>query len=435
MNIKIAEKIRNSALSEEHYFQSIIEEGIKASMLRDEDIEKIQYEIMKLLEYKVKKYNGPDNSSIRVEMAQTIMESNLYTIGIFLKTFESPDDALEDLKNRKIFDIYIEGRNRIDYIMNSIKELHGDVMKNIPEIKNYIYNATIVDGIKGFIKIYNPDFEAHEIKITADYPVFNSMKKLKGIEFIYEYLKCIYFENVFCSNFSSEDINDLLFRYDEGYEELVINIYELVLSAALASMISKNNIKNLKISFENLDYLYSVFSKKSAVDINKIIIDNFKKFEKDIFFLNSNQKSYVERSILKISENIERAIGLKKLDKLFGVKEYKKHYEKTFISFGEKMDDGKYRKIIEEIIECNRLSDKIEIIIENIRSLADFEDMLMDGEFTKAETMEILKLLNTYEINALKKKYQFVSSLEAADLRTSEYELAMILWKYNLEEN
>lgn len=433
MNIKIAEKISNSALSDEHYFQSIVAEGIRTGILRDEDVEKIQYDTIKLLEDRVKKYNGYDNSSIRIEAAQGILESNLYTIEIFLKTFSSPDDALEYLKKENIFDIYKNGRNRIDNIMNSVKELHVEVMKTIPEIKNYIYNATIVDGIKGFIKIYNPDFESHEIKITADYPVFNSMKKLKGIEFIYEYLKSIYFENIFCSNFLPEDINNLLFRYDEGYEELVINIYELVLSASVASMISKNDIKNLELSFENLDYLYSIFSEKSITDINKIITDNFKDFEDNIFFLNKNQKYYVERSLLKISEGIGRAVRLKKLHKLLGVKEYKKYDEKVFISFGEKMDNDKYRKIIEEIIGCKKLSDKIEIIIENIKSLADFEDMLMDGEFTKKEIIEILKLLNADELNALKEKYRFVSSLEAADLRISEYELAMILSKYNLE--
>ena len=102
------------------------------------------------------------------------------------------------------------------------------VTKSLVETDNYTYNATIVDAVTGFFKIYNADFEAHEIHITADYPLCNPIKNLVGIEFIEKYLESVHYENLFSNYFHSEKITDLLNGYDRNYQELIFNIYEQI---------------------------------------------------------------------------------------------------------------------------------------------------------------------------------------------------------------
>ena len=100
-------------LSEENYFQSLLEQAHRKGLVGDGDIERIQYDCLKLLARKVERYNSGDSSSIRVEKAQDIMASLLFTLGLWLKTYPNPDDAITVLQSEPIDEIYQKGRKRI----------------------------------------------------------------------------------------------------------------------------------------------------------------------------------------------------------------------------------------------------------------------------------------------------------------------------------
>lgn len=86
-----------------------------------------------------------------------------------------------------------------------------------------------MDGIKGLIKLDYPVFAAQEIHIITDYPFHHPMEMLLGIEFIQQYLECIYYENLFCAQFPAEYMRHLLYRYDEHYDQLLFNKHIILL--------------------------------------------------------------------------------------------------------------------------------------------------------------------------------------------------------------
>ncbi len=230
--------IDRASLNEEYYFQSLIEQARDKELLSDSDIERLQYECLTLLAYKTERYNAGDSSSIRVEKAQSIMTSILFTIGLWLKAYPSPDDAVDAMLTDSIDDLYQKGRRRIDVLLRATKALHTKLLRELIETPNVYYASTLVDGILGFFKLYDPEYAAQEIHITADYPLFNPMPRLAGIEFVKTYVAGAYYENQFCGRFSAEQIHNLLRGAVEsyeglGYEELLINIYGYVLTAAL----------------------------------------------------------------------------------------------------------------------------------------------------------------------------------------------------------
>ncbi|MGB5824607.1 MAG: DUF6179 domain-containing protein, partial [Proteocatella sp.] len=94
-NIEKISIISRNKLSEEFYFNSLLEEAYNLNLLSEADIEKIQLECLELLAYKTDRYIGSDNSSVQVDIAKNIMESNMYTIGLYLKSLPSPDDAIK----------------------------------------------------------------------------------------------------------------------------------------------------------------------------------------------------------------------------------------------------------------------------------------------------------------------------------------------------
>ena len=108
--IEVISKIKREKLDERNYFNSLIESAYEEQMLSEDDIVNIQIQILQLLDEIVYKYNGLDSSSIRKEILEDISNSNNYTIGVYLKTFRNPDEALKEIKDKGVKKAYQEGR-------------------------------------------------------------------------------------------------------------------------------------------------------------------------------------------------------------------------------------------------------------------------------------------------------------------------------------
>ena len=316
--IDIISTLKRENLDERNYFKSLIENAYSNQLLTDDDLINLQIQILQLLDERIYKYNGNDSSSIKKEIMEDILNSNIYTIGIYLKTFRNPDEAIKSIKEQGLIIAYQEGRKKIDKILDIIRVMYIKVKQNKLNIQNNTYNDTLILGIQGFLKIYDPDFKAHDMKITADYPLYNNLiGKLEGVEFIREYLNSIYLENTFCQKFSEEKIKHLLYGYSHDYQELIINIFEIVLLETIACKLVKRNIQDLTISTSELNEIYELFKDKEEFDIKNTIIKAYQDIIYEIQLDNQEYKKYIEKNLDNIIKMIINAIKQKTLDKLF----------------------------------------------------------------------------------------------------------------------
>jgi len=422
-------RIYKSELSGENYFQSVLEQAYALKMLSDTDIERIQFDCLAILAKQCEQYNGGDSSSIRVEAAQNIMTSNFFTIGLWLKTYSNPDDAVTAVQSERITELYQNGRRRIDLLIKSTKTVHSLIISDLVDISNVFYRSTIVDAIKGFFKLYSPDFGAHEIHITADYPVFNSLEKLAGIEFIQKYLEAIYYENKFLSNFPLDSIHHLLCGYDKKYQELLFNVYEPILTASIGCILTKSDVRKLNMTSSGIALLYRLFMGKTKPEIETIVLTALEELM-HTFSLSNGLEEYIKRSLPLISATIENSVHSHNLEKVFIIPQYPENDPKIYFSFGEKMRDEEYRKIIKEILQCRFITDKIEIIKSSIHTLADLDDILLDAEFTADEMRAVLHELNPVEIAALSKRHQLFSNVSAFEFDERERTISECLHDY-----
>ena len=322
--IEVISKIKREKLDERNYFNSLIESAYEEQMLSEDDIVNIQIQILQLLDEIVYKYNGLDSSSIRKEILEDISNSNNYTIGVYLKTFRNPDEALKEIKDKGVKKVYQEGRKKIDRMLNIIRLMYIKVKQNKLNIENDTYNDTIIGGIQGFLKIYNPDFKAQDMKITADYPLYNNLiGKLDGVEFIKEYLNSLYLENLFCMNFSEEKIKYLLYGYSHDYQELIINIFEIVLLETIACKLVNRDIQDLAISTLELNELYKLFKNKNNIEIKNTVIKTYQRVLCEIGLDSNEYKKYIEKNLDNITQMIINAVKQKTLDKLFIPQKFK----------------------------------------------------------------------------------------------------------------
>ena len=397
--------ISKENLDSKFYFNSLLEEGLNCNLLDENEVERIQISCIELLAESIKKYTMGDSSSVKVEVAQEIMNSNLYTIGLYLKTFQYADDAIEELKSKSVFNLYDLGKKVINNKIMVAKHFHRKVLNTLIQNDNYTYNSTIVDGIEGFFKIYNKDFEADKIKITADYPVFNQVENLVGIEFIVKYLESIFYENLFCEKFSKEAINSLLRGFNENYKDLVFNIFEKVFVNALGCVLVNKEVQNLDISRIQVEMIYQMLFDKDHNDVTEIFYKALNVLIDKLEIDNNFLIEYLKVALDKVVVEVESCIKIDKLEMLFLQCKASKINEKVEVFFGSKMEDNKYRKVVDELLSCRFESDRIDIINEELVSLADLEDVFSDAELTRNEFYTILSKLEIIELAALVKKY------------------------------
>lgn len=278
-NIEKISKIKRENLDERNYLKTLLENAYDNKMLTDDDIVNLQIQLLQLLDEIIYKYNGLDSSSIRKEVMEDILNSNIYTIGLYLKTFRNPDDAINKLKEDGIQLAYQEGRKQI--------------------------------------------FKAQDMKITADYPLYNNLiGKLDGVEFIKEYIYSIYLENIFCNKFQVDKVKHLLYEYSYNFEKLVINIFETVFLETIACKLVKRNIQDLIISATELNEIYDIFKDKERTEIIEIINRTYQEIKNELLLDNQELQKYIERNLDYIVKLIANGLKNKTLDKIFIIQKF-----------------------------------------------------------------------------------------------------------------
>ncbi len=423
--------INLSNLKGEFYFTSILEEASVCGLLDNSDLENLQLQCLKLLADKSKKFTGGESSSLRVEDIENIMKSNLYTLGLYLKSLPDADCMLNELKKSLIFEMYQKGRKLINIKIHSAKHLYLMVKAKQVSTINYTYNATLdSEGIGSFFRLYNPDFAAHETPAAIDYQLCNPVTDLTGIEFMQNYLQNLYLENQFCLFFEAGDIHRLLCGYDEGYKDLLVNIFGQVLTASLGCMLANRRVLNLALSAEDRCLLYNDLAQEPDEALALKIDKAAGEVLRELNVTSPALQRYVEKSLPQIIVNIVQAIRTNTLAKTFVSPSDPDLKPKIRFFAGVKMADEDYRLFIEELSICRYSADKLALIKEKVKSFADLEDLLFDARLSEQEIAAVLGILGDFELAALLKRHPCKSDIQAVDLSEAEQGLRLALKRH-----
>lgn len=330
----ILHKISEESIHPKYYFQSLIEQFASCGLLTDRDISAMQLELMTLLAEQTDQWSHGESSSIPTEKAQDLMASVMFVLGVQLKTYPTPEQAVELLKSKPLKSLFENGLKLVRSKMAISRRLQKQIADNLLNTPNVYYRSTIVDGINGFFKLYRPQFTAHEIHITADYPVLTGRPELNGIEFIEQYLRCIEAENAFCRCFAAEDIHDLLCGLTPDYPQIPMNLFEPVLLSALGLILVNRNPMLLDLHQKDIDLLMQQFSGQSVHEIQDSL-------EKALLVLDWKIKlpqtaiEYAFFCMPGIAVIVQNAVKMKTLDKVFLVPSYPEKELQMTISYGD----------------------------------------------------------------------------------------------------
>ncbi|QLY81380.1 DUF6179 domain-containing protein [Clostridium intestinale] len=403
MNNKIINKedLLENQLNDEHYLQSLLQVLHLNRFLTIEEIENIQLQILNILTETLGYYTRNESSSVRVEVADKIMLSIYYTIGLSLKKEAHIKAQLSTMKQLKIKKIFNDGE---EIIKEKVKECES-ILKHAQETKvktiNYAYVDTLEYGLPLFFKEYDSRFGAHETQGSIDYPLGYDEMKLVGVEYIEDYLKKIDMENKFCSYFKQEDIEALLKGFNVQSHHLLINIFTIVLMNTLGCSLAGKEITKLDIS--EGDRIYLKDKLETSDDFNKSIYDGTEKIIKSLSIENQNMIEYIKIVVEKLIPYIKISLENDRLEMIF-LSLDKSSEDIIEYEDGESLDNSIFKEITEEIRDCEDVEEKIEIIREEFHSLKDLVDVLGADCIFEDEFIEVFKVLDDFEIALLLKE-------------------------------
>ncbi|HEY9061718.1 MAG TPA: DUF6179 domain-containing protein [Pseudobacteroides sp.] len=420
--------ISEENLDKANYLQSLLNEAMRLKLLSTEEIEGLRIQLAQMLAMETSSYTQGDSSSLKVETAQEIMMSIIYTLDFYLKSLPNTDECLASLKSMKIMEIYAKGKELIKTAFEQAKKLYELVGKNKISTDNYAYNDTI-EALSGFFKDYNPMFAAHDSKVSIDYPLCIDNMDTCGVEYIVTYLKKLYYENEFCRRFPDESIGYLLNGYSNDNKQLLVNIFELILANSLGSALLKRSPKDLKTDKDDCIYLQTYLSSMAPDDYELAIIQASDKIIYELEISNEFLLKYIPQAVKYLSIRIKGLLELNKLSTFFI--ELKEKIDEADYRFedGVSMDDELFRKVTENIRDCSKVSHKLEIIWKEVRSFRDLVDVLgadcifgdeYDEVFSSFNDLELAMLLS--EIPSDKFYKDISSNPEDYDLHMSESE-------------
>lgn len=378
--------------------------------ISEEDKMLIEFKIWNLLGKHTERYTMGDSTSVPIEIAEELLNSICFSLGLELRELMN---AKELLIEEDISDLLKASWSKIASLMERGKKLLEAVRKSSPNIENISYKDTI-NEIDKFFNKYDYRFFAHKIDCSIDYQLSNAIsEKLQGIEYINEYLKALLIENEFCICFDKDNIIYILNSYCSDYKELLINIFEPILTNAIGLDILGRDILTLEISALQRETLLGIFRNLSKTEI-LVKLESSAKSVCDILGVVDNEKiEYIQKTAVNIYPRIEVGLSTGNIDNIFLSFKYEEELKESEFIDNDTMDNERLRNLINEINDCRFISDKIAMVKEDVNSLSDLVEVL-NLCFWEDEALELFKTLSKEELYIIKhyldNKYEAYSS-------------------------
>jgi len=385
----------------DNYLATLSEYALSNGTLSEEDIHRIQNKLWILLGKRTERYTMGDSSSVPIKIAQELLKSICYCIDMHLKLERNMDTAIFLMKSADMEKLLALGLADVEKEIDIGKKLLQKASAGAPQINNISYHDTLTE-INSFFKKYDHRFFAHEIPCMIDYQLCHEVSGLQGIEYINEYLHHLIMENELCAHFKTNTIISLLRAYCPNYKEELINIYTPVAVNAIGLTLLHKSVFTLDITKEDRIQLLDFFKLWSEKEAIEMLTRAVKELCYCLDIQDISAQEYLQNTAVELYDRIKSIIETNCFDNLFLSLycELKEVMPLMQYIDEDMMDDEELRKLIDEMLSCRFLSDKIAIVKQQIHSLQDLVEVL-NLCFWQDECIELFNTLNNIELAIL----------------------------------
>ena len=400
------------------YFQNVLYDAWQNEWISVQQAAKIRTQLLEILKNQTKRYTMGDSDSIPVELAQELLDSIYYAIGLALAKTENQRPPVESMLQQSMESLFQSGQHMIQEKVLQAKEYLTEVQKNCIEVDNLSYRDTIFQALPLFFKQYDSRFLAHQMPCDIDYQLCLPVRDKRGIDFILEYLRRLRAENCFCSRFSAGQIILLLDGYCPDYREQLINLFEPVFYNAMGLTLLAMDVKRLTISESEKGLLFKRSQKLSVPELDKMVRQALKALYAQLSIEDAMAKSYLyavsKQFLIRLNQQLKTG-----------------DFGGFFTSFpdnnepeaciqyrdGEQMSNEKLRQIIKEMQSCRFLSDKLLMVKQTVHALGDLVEILKEC-FWGDEYAQVFAIMQDMELAAL---WRYICDQKGDDLYCIQY--------------
>ena len=206
-------------------------------------------ELLAIVEELAMAYVSFESTSIRYEKAEQLMEAVQYCI---CETESQTENQLVLAENQSVRQVYKAGRACVEKKVKQALDLYHQILPEFIYYKNRCLYHDFIQAIPYFFKWYDIKFEPQNTIITLDYPVLKDLSNYRGIDRVYEFLRCIELEQKFFCRLLEEEVMAILLKNNPQYEESVENICEIILCSIVGHILVGKSV--LEREFEEEDY-------------------------------------------------------------------------------------------------------------------------------------------------------------------------------------
>ncbi len=390
-------KIDPATLRPDDYFASLLAAAQARELVTEQTVIRLQGEALSLLAAQTNRLTRGGSTSVRTETAQALAASVFYTVGLALKAYPTPDDALCALTMTPLAQIWQAGQVEIARKRRMVEFLYTRLKNRLFATPNVFYRATLHDGIAGFLKCYRPALFAQEISITLDYPLCLPTEHLCGIERVEQYLRYADAENRFCLCFPAEKTHVLLQTVCPGYEQIPLNLYETVATAALCAVLNGNPARSFACSRTKTEAL---LQNRSVEQIATLLEDALFALAEQISCPES-VCAYVRQTLPTLAAHLSRAQRLGHLETVLPFAHTSVPVLDVTVAIGPPMPDFCYRAVLQRLTACTDAAEKLRICKESVQGFGDLAELLAELCETDADFSAFLALLPEETLAAL----------------------------------
>ncbi len=400
--------IRRKNLKQNQYTVSLMNEGLQNGLLNHQEINNIQNSLMIVLQNLIKRYTKGESSSVTTETAESILASMLYAVDSYFFSLGTPEKAMYYLKTGDIQFSYEEGVETVRTCFEESKELYKKVKKNKLNVPVDAYNITIDESLPIFMKKYGIIFDAHNTMASIDYPLAIDDMRLQGVFYIKQYLERLHMETKFCQLFSHGDLLNTLENFGKmcrfDYRIELFNIYELMLNNAIFSALSGGEINQVKISSYQFEQLERTFTQVNSDQVDVIIREAIGSLLNALNICDPHMRDYMDQYRDQLVQRIKNAANARSLQALIITQQEERIKPVEFsLNLEDRLNDIELRKLLAEVMECDKKEEKVQLIKSRLHSLHDYLDVFESDSLYGDEYEALFALFGDMELTILAK--------------------------------
>lgn len=397
--------VKKENLDKNQYFISILQEGYYAGIVDMYSYKNIQIGIASILKELILKYTYGESSSVREETAFNILCSVYYVLDTYATALKRQGDIFAVLRGKSVKKIYEDGIEIIKSCVEESKRLYQEISVNKLDIPLETYNDTIDNALPEFFRTYDIEFAAHDTTTSMDYPLVFDDMTIRGIHYMQQYLEKLKLEMQFCNCFRLKNILKALSSYSRKYRldiiNAPINLFELLFDQSVFSVLSGNDGGELTVSGLQFSLLNKELSVANHNELNGIIDQAIKKIIEKFDIQNTNLIAYMNKYKEMFVSRLSTTLANSNLSNIIIIEDENPDDGKIIFEDADRMRDTDFAHLVELVLGCEDVGEKVKLISLNIHSMEDYIDLLGSDCLYGDEFMTAFEALSDIDLAVL----------------------------------